>query len=184
MPFPFQSLSRRQLNAFSRRAHPVPALNHSSDDVHSSLDVDSPHISSVSSDYSGTTDTQHDRIEREAADILRRAEADANRAATSAKKKAKEGSAVAKEKAEEASAVAKEKTREGVAAAKQNPEKTILLGNSVVVGVMAAVLGIGAYRKYSRNELTWGVAGLWAAIVGAVAVGDAVVSRWVYARAE
>ena len=53
---------------WSRRAPPVAELEHTDDSTHSLIDVDSPHISSVPSDFetqSIKTDTQADRLERE-----------------------------------------------------------------------------------------------------------------------
>ena len=50
------------------RAPPVPEIEHTEDSTVSLIDVDSPHVSSVPSDFdvqSIKTDTQADRIERE-----------------------------------------------------------------------------------------------------------------------
>jgi hypothetical protein len=112
--------------------------------------VDSPHISSVPSDYesqSVKTDTQATRLEHEAEDTKLKAS-----------RKAKES----KEKA-------KSKLTKGKQAAQDNP---VALGNAVIVGVLGTVLGIGAYRKYAAGELSWKVAGIWAGVVGLFAGAD------------
>lgn len=55
--------------------------------------------------------------------------------------------------------------------------KPIVLGNAVMVAVLGAALGVGAYRKYSAGELSWRVLGAWGGVVGVFAVGDWWVSR-------
>lgn len=134
----------------------MPQVEHTESSVQSLIDVDSPHVSSVPSDFESQsikTDTQAERIELE-----HRAE-EAHREVEKAKQKAQEK----KDKAKRA--------------AKENPEKTMLLGNSVVVGILGTVLGVGAYRKWSRNELSWKVVAGWAGVVGVFAAGDYVLTR-------
>merc|ERR1712000_455716 len=56
------------------RAHPVPALEPSESESASLIDVDSPHVSSVKSDFQEQevkTETQAERLEREAEDKAR-----------------------------------------------------------------------------------------------------------------
>ena len=81
---------------YSRAPAPVE-ITHSDESVHSLVDVDSPHISSVPSDYesqSVKTDTQAERMEREeevkqeAKDIKDKAAAKASAAKEKAKKNA------------------------------------------------------------------------------------------------
>jgi hypothetical protein len=99
------------------------------------------------------TDTQAERIEFE--------------------KKAKE----AVREAEAAKDKAKERAKKGADAAKKNSDNPVVLGNMVTVGILGTVLGVGAFRKYARNELTWKVVGAWAGVVGLFAVGDYYVSK-------
>jgi hypothetical protein len=99
------------------------------------------------------TDTQAERIEFE--------------------KKAKE----AVREAEAAKDKAKERAKKGADAAKKNSDNPVVLGNKVTVGILGTVLGVGAYRKYASNELTWKVVGAWAGVVGLFAVGDYYVSK-------
>ena len=69
-------LGRRYANAGwpYRRAPAPPEVLRDDSSTSSLVDVDSPHISSVPSDYSGETETQHLRQEREREDAERQAE--------------------------------------------------------------------------------------------------------------
>jgi hypothetical protein len=141
----------------------MPEVAHTDDSVSSLVDVDSPHISSVPSDYesqSVKTDTQAERIEMEA--------------------KAKEAAADAEAKAKATKDKAASKAKRGGHLAKENSDNPVVLGNAVVVGIMGTVLGVGAYRKYMANELSWKVVGAWAGVVGLFAAGDYYVSQYVF----
>ena len=147
---------------FSSRAPALPQVEHSDDSVHSLIDVDSPHISSVPSDFesqSVKTDTQAERIELE----------------ERAKEQAREQAAEAKAAKDRAKA----KAKRGGNYAKENADNPVILGNALTIGILGTVLGVGAYRKWVRDELTWKVAGAWAGVVGVFAVGDYYVSRYV-----
>ncbi len=65
---------------------------------------------------------------------------------------------------------------------KKNSDNPVLLGNVVVLGTLGAVLGVGAWRKWKDNEMSWSVVGLWTGMVGAFAVGDYFVSRWLFQK--
>jgi hypothetical protein len=103
------------------------------------------------------TDTQAERIEFE--------------------KKAKEAVRDAEREAEAAKDKAKERAKKSAGVAKKNADNPVVLGNMVTVGILGTVLGVGAYRKYASNELTWKVVGAWAGVVGLFAVGDYYVSK-------
>jgi len=138
------------------RAPSLPQVERTDDSVSSLVDVDSPHVSSVPSDYeqqSVKTDTQAERIEMEEK---------AKRAAAEAK--------AAKDRA-------KEKSKRGGHYAKENANNPVVLGNALTVGLLGTALGVGAYRKWARHELTWKVVGAWAGVVGLFAVGDYYVSQ-------
>lgn len=165
--FVAQTLSSRSLPIRSprliasvSRAPAVPEIEKSDDSVSSLVDVDSPHISSVPSDFSEQsvqTETQADRIELEdrTAAAVDEAKSEAKKAKDKAAAKAKRGSNYARDNA-------------------QNP---VLIGNALTVGILGTVLGVGAYKKYVREELTWKVVGAWAGVVGLFAVGDYYVSQ-------
>jgi phosphoenolpyruvate-protein kinase (PTS system EI component) len=138
----------------------MPTVAHSDDSVSSLVDVDSPHISSVPSDYesqSVKTDTQAERMEREA---------EVKEEAKHVKEEAKQ----VKDRAAAKKDQAKEKIR-------KNADNPVVLSNAVGLAVVAGVLGIGAYRKYARGELTGKVVAAWAGVVGLFGLGDYYVSQ-------
>jgi hypothetical protein len=115
--------------------------------VSSLVDVDSPHISSVPSDYesqSVKTDTQRERQERE----------------EQVKREAKN----IKDKAAAKKDAAKEKV-------KKNAD------NPVGLALVGGIVGFGAYRQYVRGELTGKVVAAWVAAIGLFGVGDYYVSQ-------
>jgi cation transport ATPase len=139
----------------------MPEVIHTDDSVHSLVDVDSPHISSVPSDFSTQsvkTETQADRLERE--------EEDAEIAAKSGKKPKKDE---AKAKAKNASQYARD-----------NANNPVILGNAIATLAIGGALGYGAYRKYSAGELSWKIVGAWASVVGLFAAGDYYLSRYLF----
>jgi hypothetical protein len=139
------------------RAPAPPQVEHTPDDsVHSLVDVDSPHISSVPSDYESQsikTDTQAERIQREE-EVKREAE---NLKAKAAAKKES-----AKEKA------------------KKNADNPVVIGNTLGLAIVGGIVGFGAYRQYARGELTGKVVAAWAAALGLFGVGDYYVSQYVW----
>jgi hypothetical protein len=94
------------------------------------VDVDSPHVTSVPSNYSGETDTQYERIERETEAKARDAEVKAKKAYHDAKKSAKHGGAKAEAKAKHAADSLRE-----------NRDNPVVVGNFVVWTAVAAALG-------------------------------------------
>lgn len=148
-------------SAEEARAPAVPEIEKTDDSVSSLIDVDSPHISSVPSDFSQQsvqTETQADRIELE------------NRTKAAVEK--------AKEEAKKATDKAKVKASRGSHFAKEHANNPVLIGNALTVGIMGTMLGVGAYRSYIRNELSWKVVGAWASVVGLFAVGDYYASQY------
>lgn len=140
------------------RAPAPPQVEHTDDSVSSLVDVDSPHISSVPSDYESQsikTDTQAAREEREE-EVKREAENLKKQAA--AKKEA-----------------AKDKMR-------KNADNPVVISNAVVAAVVAGVLGIGAYRKYTRGELTGKLVAATAGVLGLFGVADYYVSQYFFKR--
>lgn len=140
------------------RAPPVPELAHTDESTHSLIDVDSPHISSVPSDYESQsikTDTQADRVEREIKDL---------------EHKAHEKFRADRDKA-------KAKGRKAGTRIRDNAGNPVVIGNAVTIGALGAVLGIGAYKKYNAGQLNWKLAGAWAGVVGLFGVADYYVSQ-------
>jgi len=148
------------------RAPPVPELEHNEDASTSSLiDVDSPHVSSVPSDFNSQeikTTTQADRIERE--------------------EEAKKAAHAAKEKAKAARDKAISKARKGGHHFKENADNPVVLGNAVLSVALFGVLGYGAYVKYRAGEFTWKVVGIGAAVLGAFSVVDYYGSSYLFKK--
>ncbi|KAG9545929.1 hypothetical protein KCU79_g16221, partial [Aureobasidium melanogenum] len=138
---------------------------HTDDDVHELIDVDSPHISSVPSDFQSQEIQTETQAERE------RLESEAREKAQQAEKEAEE----LKEKA-------KQKAQKAADKAKANSDNPVILGNTVAVVALGGLLGFGAYRKYTAGELTWKVAGAWAGIVGIFALGDYYASKFLFKK--
>ncbi|KAL2352500.1 hypothetical protein BJ546DRAFT_987929 [Cryomyces antarcticus] len=153
-----------------KRAPPMPEVEHSDVETSSLVDVDSPHVSSVPSDYetqSVKTDTQAERMEHEAEDRKRQAEQKAHEA---------------KEKAAKAADKAKAKADEAADKMKKNSDNPVVVGNAVAVAAVGGLLGFGAYRKYTAGELTWKVVGAWAGVVGLFAAVDYYTSQYFFKR--
>ncbi|KAF2154107.1 hypothetical protein K461DRAFT_267170 [Myriangium duriaei CBS 260.36] len=143
-----------------RRAPAVPEIQHDDESVHSLIDVDSPHVSSVPSDFSSQpvqteTQAERQRLEQEARDKA----------------------AEAKEKAALKKAQAKKRAGQSWDSLKANSDNPVFVGNAVTIAALGGLLGFGAYRKHIAGELTWKVAGLWAGAVGLFGVADYYVSQ-------
>jgi len=147
-------------SAEEARAPVMPEVVHSEASTSSLIDVDSPHVSSVPSDFesqSVKTDTQATRLEHEASDRKLQAE----------------------QKAKHAKAKAQNKLAKGKKDVQANP---VFFGNAVLVGVLGTVLGVGAYRKYASGELNWKTAGIWAGVVGLFAGADYFATSFLYKK--
>lgn len=145
-------------HASSRRA-PAPAeVQNTDDEVHSLVDVDSPHISSVPSDFeSQEIKTETQQREHELEDQAREKEDQAREKADQLKQEADHK---------------KEQAKKVAAKAEKNADNPVVIGNAVGIAALTAFLGYGAYRKHAAGELTWKLAGAWAGVVGLFAVGD------------
>ncbi|KAH3911764.1 hypothetical protein HBH56_128240 [Parastagonospora nodorum] len=136
----------------------MPEVEHGDESVSSLVDVDSPHISSVPSDYesqSVKTDTQSERQQRE--------------------EEMHEEARRLKDKAAAKKDAAKDKAR-------KNADNPVVLGNAIGAAVVATALGIGAYRKYARGELTGKLVAAWVGVLGLFGVGDYYVSQYFFKR--
>jgi len=152
-----------------KMAPPIPEVAHS-DSTASLIDVDSPHVSSVSSDFKDQkvkTETQATRLEHEAEDKTKAASKKAEELAEKAKK---EASADAKK--------AKAELKKEARKLSDNRDNPVVVGNAVLWGVTAVVLGVGAYQKHSEGKLDWKLAGTVAGVVSALGVADYFGSQW------
>ena len=59
----------------------------------------------------------------------------------------------------------------------ENRDNPVYVANGVLLVVGSAALGYGAYTKHVKGELDWQLAGLTAAAVGVLAVGDYYLSQ-------
>lgn len=144
----------------SSRAPPPPQIEHETDVSESSLiDVDSVHVGTVPSDYdsqSVKTNTQAERLEREAEEAEEKAKAEYHHA----KKKTSQKSSGAAKKLQD------------------NKENPVIIAN--VIGIVAGglYLGFAGYNKHKIGELTWELVGTTAAVVGVVGAGSYFGSQW------
>ena len=121
----------------TRRAPAPPQIEQTEASASQTFDVDSPHISSVPSDYSGETDTQAKRLEHEAQDAEAEAKKRFEKAEAEAKKDYKKGKEIASKEAAKSKAAAKSAAAE----LRENQDNPVVIGNAVVWTVIAATLG-------------------------------------------
>lgn len=156
------------------RAAPVPSLQHSESETASLIDVDSPHVSSVRSDFEEQavkTETQAARLEHEAEDKARAKAA-----------KAEEAAKEAREKAEEKAARAKAAAKKEAQKLKENRDNPVYVANTLIWGIGAIALAVGAYQKHTEGKLDAKLVGTTAAAVGAFAVADYFGSQYVHVQ--
>jgi hypothetical protein len=147
----------------------MPEIEKTESEAASMVDVDSPHISSVKSDFEDQatkTQTQATRKEHEAEDKAREYSQKASEAASDAKKKA---TAKGKE--------AKEKAKAGSKKLQDNQDNPVVVGNAVILAIGTVALAVGAYQKHKEGKLDWQLAGTVAGIVGVLGVADYFASR-------
>lgn len=162
----------------SSRAPPPPSVE--ATESTSSYGDASPHISSISSE-----DLEHDvsqatqSAKGKASEFSEEAAEKVDGLSESASKNYEKGKAAAAENYDKGKAAASKKSteaKEKAVVAKDdynvNRDNPVVIGNTVIVAVVAAVLGFGAYHKHTRGELNWTVVGTWAGVVGLFGVGD------------
>jgi len=132
------------------------------------VDVDAPSVRTVPSDYMSQdvkTDTQLDRLEREAAAMEERAKADATRA--------KKAVAARGRKADSWLTAQFSKLSE-------NESSALVVANlGAVIGV-SVFLGYKAWGLYERGRLGWKNVGLGVGILGAVGLVEAFFGGYLY----
>ncbi|MCJ1395555.1 hypothetical protein MMC18_008441 [Xylographa bjoerkii] len=131
-----------KVSLFSR-APPPPEVAHEESSIGSLVDVDSPHVASVSSDYSGKTKTQVEREEREAED----AERAARETEREAREKFNEVSEEASEKYEKGK---KEASAKGKEVKKEASEK----GKEVEAGAKEVGHDVSEASKDAKHDLS------------------------------
>ncbi|KAF7595266.1 pyruvate dehydrogenase complex dihydrolipoamide acetyltransferase component (E2) [Aspergillus hancockii] len=126
-----------------------------SESTASLVDVDSPHVTAVDPNFLDQdikTTTQAERVEREK-------ESEEERKARGERK------ARAKAKAKSSGVY-------------RNADNPVYIGNAVLLGLVGAGLGFGAYKKYLNGKLSWELVGLWSGAVGAFGAVDYFISKW------
>ena len=149
----------------------MPEVEKTESEAASLVDVDSPHISSVESDFKDKavkTKTQATRMEHEAEDKAREASKKVSDTASEARKKA----SVEKDKA-------KDKAKAGGKKLQENSDNPVVIGNAIIMAVGATALGFAAYNRYSEGKLDGEAVAMGAGIVGAFAVADYFASQYV-----
>jgi len=147
----------------------MPEMEKTESEATSIVDVGSPHISSVKSDFEDQatkTQTQAIRKEHEAEDKAREYAQKASDAASDAKKKAGVKGKEAKEKAKASSKKLQD-----------NRDNPVVMGNVVILTVGTIALVAGAYQKHKEGRLDWQLAGTVAGVVGVLGVADYFASK-------
>lgn len=147
----------------------MPEIEKTESEATSMVDVDSPHVSSVKSDFeeqATKTQTQAIRKEHEAEDKAREYGQKASEATSDAKKKA---ASKGKE--------AKEKAKAGGKKLQDNQDNPVFVGNAVILVVGTVALAAGAYQKHKEGRLDWQLAGTVAGVVGVLGVADYFASK-------
>lgn len=139
-----------------------------------------------------------DQASKDARDFMKRAEQSANKLEAQGAKKYQQYTQDAKEEwdklskdaqkkyndfskeADKDAKKAKEKGKESEDWAEKNKGNPVVIGNVVVVGALASLLGVQGYRMHQAGTLTWKLAGAWAGVVGLFGVGDYYVSQWFF----
>ncbi|EEP81397.1 predicted protein [Uncinocarpus reesii 1704] len=127
------------------------------------VDVDSPHINTVPSNYesqSVKTNTQAERLQREEGEKHRERQY--------------------KERSKAAAQRGKAKAKGTYAKLCENKSNPVLVTNAILLTVASAGLGYGAYQKYLRGILTWETVALWSGGIGAAGLVDYFVSKWFF----
>lgn len=125
-----------------------------SESTASLIDVDGPHVQTVEADFlqqDVQTNTQAERIEREAEEKEKRKREEAAKKAKSRKAKAS-----------------------GICDNTSNP---VFLANVGIATLIGAGLGVGAYKQHARGNLSWELVGLSAGAVGVFGAVDYFVSK-------
>lgn len=162
-----------------------------------------PQVDDSSSSY---TDLDGEHLKSEANETAQATKEKTSEAAQTGKEKGSEAAQTAREKASAAADYTKEKSSQFADSASTNYNKAkkeakkdgkkakeeikgeynevyenrdnpVVIANGIAIVVGAAALGYGAYSKHQVGELTWQVAGVAAAVVGVLGIGDYYLSQ-------
>lgn len=144
-------------SCFSRAPNVGRNYKDESEGAASLTDVDSPHVTAVDPNFlnqSVKTTTQAGRLEREAKEEEEKRQTD-----------------------EQASPKAKARAKAKTASLRANSDNPVVIGNAVLITLLGAGLGFGAYRQHVQGKLSWETIGLWSGAVGAFTVVDYFASK-------
>lgn len=164
------------------------------------MDVDSPHVSTVPSDFdaqSVKTSTQAERLEREeeekekeAAQAEREQRRNSSRASGKGKSKEKEKekekekgaekAKAGKEKAKQGAHEAKERAESCIAKLRRNKGNPVVVANALLIAVASGIVGYHAYERHLKGMLNWEVVAAWGGAIGLGVGADYFVSRFVF----
>lgn len=65
---------------------------------------------------------------------------------------------------------------------RRNSGNPVIVGNALLITLLGAGLGVGAYQKHTSGQLSWQLVGVCSGIVGAVGVVDYFASKYVSCR--
>ncbi|MCJ1228017.1 hypothetical protein MMC12_004676 [Toensbergia leucococca] len=169
-------------NPYSR-APPPTELEHSESSASSMVDVDSPHISSVASDYTvggDETTRKADEFEEEISHQAEETKRTAKQKFDEVSKDASKNFDKAKKATSKKSGQAKEKASRAGDELRDNKDNPVIIGNAVVICAGSAILGYQAFQKYSAGELNWKIVAAWTGAVGLFAAGDYYLSQYLF----
>ncbi|KAF2771893.1 hypothetical protein EJ03DRAFT_349109 [Teratosphaeria nubilosa] len=137
----------------------------------------------VSNDAQGfgkKAESEAQRLQAQTAKKAQQYEKEGEKAYEKAKGEAKDAYGKVKKEVKQDSKEVEREVKKAEVWAEKNRANPVVIGNVVVVGALAALLGTGAYRAHQAGTLTWKVAGAWAGVVGLFAVGDYYVSSYLF----
>ncbi|KAH8809155.1 hypothetical protein F5884DRAFT_794654 [Xylogone sp. PMI_703] len=139
-----------------KRAPPMPELErHESPSSSSLIDVESsPSVHTITSEQ-----------ERSEGDLRSRAREEAQKA---------------RDKFEDKERAAKGKAKKAKEIIEANSDNPVVIANAIAVLALGGALGFGAFRKYEAGELSVKLVAAWTGVVGAVALGDYFLSRYLF----
>jgi len=144
------------------RAPQLPEIENTTS-TSSLVDVDSPHVTSVPSDFdeqSVKTDTQAQRIERELEHEAKVLNAKGKSAASKAKAKGKSAGKHISE----------------------NRDNPVVIGNALLAIALTGGFGYMAYARHRAGELSWKVVGLGAAVLAGFGIADYYASQFFFKK--
>jgi len=175
----------QSIDSLSSEASHIPSYadqqlakeQHDAEDAAAEVKKTAHHASKQAQDFGAKAEDDLQRLEEQVGKKYQEWSKEAKDNYQKAKGEAKERYGELKKEAGIEGEKAKKGAKEAEEWADKNKGNPVVVGNVVVLGALAALLGTGAYRMNKAGTLTWQVAGAWAGVVGLFAVGDYYVSQ-------